>query len=184
MIVVRRPSVNSNKNNEDILIFEILTTWNNSKKRPRMKSNQSIHILARAIIIEDNKLLVTTDIKRNVSFLPGGHIHYGEKAHDCLKRELLEELGEAFEIDSLLGVIEDAWHLNGDLYHGVHLIFKATPLQTGLIKRLTSNEAELALEWLDVDQLNTINNLFPKLLAVKIPEWQKSRGVNLCSEWM
>lgn len=149
-----------------------------------MKSEAGIHVLARAVIIEDNKLLVTTDVKRNVSFLPGGHIHYGEKAHDCLKRELLEELGESFEINSLLGVIEDAWDLKGQLYHGVHLIFKVTPLQSGLIQRLKSNEKELALQWLNINELSTITNLFPKLLAVKIPAWVKSAGVDFCSEWL
>jgi 8-oxo-dGTP pyrophosphatase MutT (NUDIX family) len=149
-----------------------------------MKSESGIHVLARAVIVEDNKLLVTTDVKRNVSFLPGGHIHYGEKAHDCLKRELLEELGESFEINSLLGVIEDAWDFNGQLYHGVHLIFKATPLQTGLIQGLKPNESELALEWVNIHELSTITNLFPKLLAVKIPQWVKSAGMDFGSEWL
>ncbi len=94
-----------------------------------------------------------------------------------------EELGESFEIYSLLGVIEGARDLKGELYHSVHLNFKVTSLQTGLIKRLKSNEQELALEWLRIDQLYTAGHLFPKLLAPKIPTWLNSVGVDLGSEW-
>lgn len=148
-----------------------------------MKNDEGIHVLARAIIVENNKLLVTTDLKRNVSFLPGGHIHYGEQAKECLKRELLEELGEPFEVGSLLGVIEDGWDYKGQLYHGVHLIFRAKAVQPGAISRIQSNEKELGLGWISLDELPTTTNLFPKVLANKMNDWLNSDIADFCTEW-
>lgn len=148
-----------------------------------MKNDEGIHVLVRAVIIENGKLLVTTDVKRDVSFLPGGHIHHGEKAIDALKRELKEELGNNFQIDSLLGVIEDAWDYKGELYHGVHLLFRVSSNQPGLIKSLKSNESNLSLEWIPIDALSNKKNLFPKLLATKISQWQKLEGIELSTEW-
>ena len=134
-----------------------------------MKNDEGIHVLVRAVIIENGKLLVTTDVNREVSFLPGGHIHYGEKAIDALKRELAEELGNNnLQINTLLGVIEDAWDYKGELYHGVHLLFRVSSNQSDLIKSLRSNESNLSLEWIPIDELSNKINLFPKLLATKI----------------
>ncbi|MCS5710621.1 NUDIX domain-containing protein [Candidatus Berkiella aquae] len=147
-----------------------------------MKNEEGIHVLARAVIIENNRLLVTTDIKRQVSFLPGGHIHYGEKSKEALQRELLEELGEAFMVNNLLGVVEDGWDYKGALYHGIHLIFSVDAAHGNLISRLTSQENELILSWIDINKLDTIN-LFPKLLVRKIPQWLKTSGIEVATEW-
>ncbi|HRE31508.1 MAG TPA: NUDIX domain-containing protein, partial [Candidatus Berkiella sp.] len=153
-----------------------------NKRRFTMKNEEGIHVLARAVIIENNHLLVTTDIKRQVSFLPGGHIHYGEQVKEALQRELTEELGEIFVVNHLLGVIEDGWDYKGALYHGIHFIFNVTATQDNLLSRLKSQENELALSWVDIEKIET-KNLFPKLLAKKIPRWLKADGIDICTEW-
>ena len=51
---------------------------------------KNIHVLARAVIIDDSKIMLckTTGLNNNFYFLPGGHIENNEKAEDALLREL------------------------------------------------------------------------------------------------
>src|SRR5581483_7194313 len=49
-------------------------------------------VSAKAIILRDNKILLTQETKRWWS-LPGGGIDHGETATSTLKRELAEEIG-------------------------------------------------------------------------------------------
>ncbi|MFH2020439.1 MAG: NUDIX hydrolase [archaeon] len=60
---------------------------------------------AKAIIIKDNKILMTKLCVNNkfIWALPGGRIEDGETAEAALKRELIEELGAEIKIIRLLG---------------------------------------------------------------------------------
>lgn len=69
-------------------------------------------IKCRGIILHKDKLLVVRHTRTNFVALPGGHLEHGEDPKECLKRELIEELGVEPEISRLLYIntFEDKVH--------------------------------------------------------------------------
>ena len=71
---------------------------------------QAIRISAKAVIVQNNKiLLIGYDLDDGVGFhynLPGGGVKFGESLHEALKREVREEAGAEIEIGPLLFVTE------------------------------------------------------------------------------
>lgn len=67
-----------------------------------------IHCLSRAVVIEQDHLLVCYNPKSTMPYiyLPGGHIEESESAESSLKREMLEETTLSFQIGRFLGVLE------------------------------------------------------------------------------
>lgn len=64
----------------------------------------NIKIKTRGLIINDNKILITMHKDSKNIALPGGHLEEGEGILDCLKREMVEELGVAPEVGNILYV--------------------------------------------------------------------------------
>jgi 8-oxo-dGTP diphosphatase len=66
-----------------------------------MPVNQ-FNIRVYGFLIEDDSVLVTDEFRLGIYMtkFPGGGLQFGEGTIDCLKRELMEELGTAFEIVS------------------------------------------------------------------------------------
>lgn len=64
----------------------------------------AIRTAARAVIIDDNRLLVLrrTGVQGEFYVLPGGGQNHGESIFDTLKREVLEEVSLNVEIKELL----------------------------------------------------------------------------------
>ena len=63
---------------------------------------QPFHHLARGIFLRDGKVLLARAMGHKNTFLPGGHIEFGESSKDALKREVLEELGIACEVGQFI----------------------------------------------------------------------------------
>lgn len=76
-----------------------------NRKRPK-----SPVLTVDGVILEKGKVLL---VKRNHPpfvgqwVLLGGHVEYGERVEEAVKREMKEELGIKVEIKSLLGVYSD-----------------------------------------------------------------------------
>lgn len=75
-----------------------------------MSKHKTPKLTVDGILLEDEKILL---VKRNIKpfkghwVLPGGHVDYGEKVEDALRREMKEELAISVEIKKLLGVYSD-----------------------------------------------------------------------------
>lgn len=65
--------------------------------------NKKFVVNSRALIISGDKLLLVRH-PHDTSFaaLPGGHLEWGEDIRECLRREIIEELGVEPEIGRLL----------------------------------------------------------------------------------
>ncbi len=66
---------------------------------------QNIKIRCRGVIVHEGKILLVRHAHGAEFYaLPGGHLDFGEDPLECMKRELIEELGIAPEIGRLLYV--------------------------------------------------------------------------------
>lgn len=71
----------------------ILNTVNHIDPRLNQIIDCLYRVSAKAVIIDEGKLLVVWEITDNWYSLPGGGIDHGTTAHETLERELAEELG-------------------------------------------------------------------------------------------
>lgn len=70
-----------------------------------METKKITDIRCRAIILHNDKILaVKHQVTSNYYALPGGHLEWGESVMECMKREIIEELGIEPKIGRLLYV--------------------------------------------------------------------------------
>ncbi|WP_223308689.1 NUDIX domain-containing protein [Bacillus thuringiensis] len=86
------------------------------------------------------------------TFLPGGHIEFGESAKDALIREIQEELGIKCTVNNFLGLVEHKWEKNGELHCEVNQVFAVNSHE--LQNNLKSSESHLKFFWCDGKHLD------------------------------
>jgi 8-oxo-dGTP diphosphatase len=86
--------------------------------------DQPFHHLVRGIFIKDNKVLLTKARGYINTFLPGGHIEFGESAKAALVREVEEELGISCKVGRFLGLVEHKWEEHGRLNCEINQLFE------------------------------------------------------------
>ncbi len=128
------------------------------------------HYIVRGVIRHGDHVLLCKQRTGDYTFLPGGHIEFGEPAKAALHRELEEEIGVDARIGSFVGAIENGW--GGEFE--ISLVFEvddhgltaATPPQPA-----SEAEAHLAFIWARKDQL-AASNILPVVLA----NWLETGG--------
>ena len=140
-----------------------------------------IENIARGVCIVDGKVLLCKPKSGAYTYLPGGHIEFGEKGCEALVREIKEEMGLESEAGELLGVEECQFEQHGKPHAEINLIFKLTLLDgvsgqadndagaSSDVRRQTSNviplsrEDWIAFEWRDISDLGNANLLPPEM---------------------
>ncbi|WP_431955859.1 NUDIX domain-containing protein [Nocardia lijiangensis] len=106
-------------------------------------------IIARAVILDNDRLLVARERGKEWTFLPGGHVEPGEAVEAALLREIAEEFGTGATIGGLAGVVEHGYvDDNRTPRHEINLVFNVT-----LDGEPRSREPHLEFDWLPTEQL-------------------------------
>ncbi|NLG84592.1 MAG: NUDIX domain-containing protein [Firmicutes bacterium] len=136
------------------------------------------HYLARAVITHGDLVLLARQIGASHTFLPGGHIEFGEPAKTALAREIFEETGLSVEVGDFLGAVEAVWEQGGHLNAEVNLIFMTFIPDLDVDTAVGSREGHLEFLWVprkDVDSYN--------LLPVSMRKLVKREAHNTSAFW-
>lgn len=127
-------------------------------------------IVARAVVIQKGKILLTRNIDHDFYFLPGGHVEAGEFVLDALDRELREELGTGMKKAEYVGAHDNRYL---DSYTGPNqelgLIFAVS-----LTKPPRNMESHITTEWIPLKKL-TQTKIMPLGLSANISRWSKDK---------
>jgi nucleoside triphosphatase len=103
----------------------------------------------------------------NKYVIPGGHVEYGEKLEDALRREILEETGLSISSIKLIGIKECFY--NNTHYKDRHFLFMDYTCKADTLEVTLNNEAEEYV-WSKLSDLHTYElggfteSLFNKLI--------------------
>lgn len=125
-----------------------------------------IEHIARAVIKKDTQILLAHKLGEPNTFLPGGHIDYGEFSDAALRRELMEELGVEAEIGEFMGTLEYMFtEENGKHHHEINYIYTAEASEP-----VRSRESHLEFLWCPVEELEE-KTILPEILPELIKDY-------------
>ena len=78
-----------------------------------------IETIARGVCVRDGRLLLCRAKGGSTTYLPGGHIEFGETGRQALVREIKEELTAEISVGELIKTVEydyPAFHLSMDCF--------------------------------------------------------------------
>ena len=119
-----------------------------------------IETIARGVCVRDGKLLLCRAKGGSSTYLPGGHIEFGETGRQALVREVKEELGVESSTGAFLGVVENSFLQHGKPHAEINLVYELR-LGNGELPPLQSQEDWIEFEWCDLNRLDEANLLPP-----------------------
>ena len=138
---------------------------------------KTIELIVRGVLKHNERILLVRQKGGTYTFLPGGHIEFGEPARVALAREIKEELGFAVEVNKLLGVVENRWGAGDDLNQELNLVFTMDCGECISEHTPKSKETHLEFMWHQLDDLESAN-LKPQSLCKLLPDWLKHDMTN------
>lgn len=122
-----------------------------------------IETIARGVAILDGKLLLCRAKGAKTSYLPGGHIEFGETGREALVREIREEMGVEATTGRFLGVVENSFTQHGKPHAEINLVYELTFSEPP--KDPASAEDWIEFEWRDLDDLDAAG-LLPEAFRI------------------
>lgn len=101
-----------------------------------------IETIARGVCVVDARLLLCRAKGGSSTYLPGGHIEFGETAREALVREIREETGLASSAGRFLGAVENRFVQRGREHAEINLVYE-------LSLEPTSAEVRAQEDWIE-----------------------------------
>jgi shikimate kinase len=135
-----------------------------------MPSAPHIEILARAVCVRGSRVLLCRTSGARNTYLPGGHVEFGEPARAALQREIAEELGLTAQAGRFLGAAEHRFEQKGAWHAELNLLFATEIDGLDPDTNPVAREKHLAFLWSDLDKLGQAA-LEPAVLRDRLAAW-------------
>ena len=112
-----------------------------------------IEVIARGVCVQDGKILLCRAKGGATTYLPGGHIEFGETGRQALVREVKEELGVDAETGAFLGVVENAFQQHGKPHAEINLVYE---LKLPVTTPARALEDWIEFEWRDIAHIDDL----------------------------
>lgn len=111
-----------------------------------------IETIARGVAIVGGRLLLCRARGSATSYLPGGHIEFGETGREALVREIREEMGVDATAGRFLGVVENSFMQHGKPHAEINLVYELGFADPPAEPK--SVEDWISFEWRDLSDLD------------------------------
>ncbi len=131
-----------------------------------------IELVARAVIVHDDRILLCRAQGKGHYFFPGGHIEFGETAEACLVRELKEETGLDLHVGDYMGSAENFFVQDGQKRHEYSFVFVGSLAQS----EVRSREDHISFAWLPLTEMSA-THILPAGLKESVAEWLHDKKI-------
>lgn len=123
-----------------------------------------VEIIARGVAVADGEILLCRAKGSSTTYLPGGHVEFGETGRQALEREVREELRAEVKVGKFLGVVENSFLQHGKKHAEVNLVYE---MEFAGPKPRESAEDWIEFEWRGLDSLKSARLLPEAFLALE-----------------
>lgn len=129
-----------------------------------------IETIARGVAIHDGKILLCKAKGGNSTYLPGGHIEFGETGREALIREMVEETGLVVKTGRFMGVMENSFLQHGKPHAEINLVYELLIEEKDIEKAAKAKEDWIEFQWQPMENLKEANPL-PKEVLKLAEKW-------------
>lgn len=125
-----------------------------------------IETIARGVAIHDGKILLCKAKGGNSTYLPGGHIEFGETGREALIREMVEETGLVVKTGRFMGVMENSFLQHGKPHAEINLVYELLIEEKDIEKAAKTKEDWIEFQWQPMENLKEANPLPKEVLKL------------------